>query len=345
MRKKITLITGASGEIGQALIKNLKENSDLPIITLDLSPLPEEVQPMVTALQGDILDKALLARLVSEYEIDSIFHLAALLSTRGEFSPETAHRVNVEGTLGLLQMAAEQSAWRGQPVKFIFPSSIAAYGMPDLKTKAENAHVREWEWNTPRTMYGCNKLYCEQLGIYFSEYYRQLAPESQVMLDFRCLRFPGLISAFTVPSGGTSDYGPEMLHFAAQNKPYACFVREDVRIPFMAMPDAIKSLLLLTNAKRTALKHHVYNVTSFSLSAVEFRDWVLKFFPKAQISFQPDLKRQAIVDSWPGDLDDSAAQRDWGWSPDYGTERSFKEYLVPNIRARYQGPSPLRTNE
>ena len=156
------------------------------------------------------------------------------------------------------------------------------------------------------------------------------------MLDFRSLRFPGLISAFTVPSGGTSDYGPEMLHHAAQNKPYACFVREDVRIPFMVMPDAVKSLLLLTKAPKTALKHSVYNVTSFSLSAAEFRDWVVKFFPEAQINFHPDTKRQAIVDSWPADLDDSAARRNWSWIPDYDVNRSFAEYLVPNIRNMYE---------
>ncbi|MBN2147176.1 MAG: NAD-dependent epimerase/dehydratase family protein [Anaerolineales bacterium] len=337
MRKKAILITGASGEIGQALVKALAESQSETVITLDISPIPQEIQPLVVAMQGDIMDKALLSRLVSEYEIDTIYHLAALLSTRSEFTPEMAHKVNVEGTLGLLQMAAEQSEWAGQPVKFIFPSSIAAYGLPDLETKTSYARVREWEWNYPRTMYGCNKLYCEQLGIYYSKYYRQLAVDRPVMLDFRCLRFPGLISAYTAPSGGTSDYGPEMLHYAAQDKPYASFVREDVRIPFMAMPDAVKSLLLLTAAPREALKHSVYNVTSFSLSAVEFRDWVLKFFPKAQISFQPDLKRQAIVDSWPADLDDSAAQRNWGWAPDYGVERSFAEYLVPNIRQRYQG--------
>ena len=337
MRKKAILITGASGEIGQALVKALADGRAETIITLDISPIPDEIRPLVTALQGDIMDKALLSRLVSEYEIETIYHLAALLSTRAEFSPEMAHKVNVEGTLGLLQMAAEQSEWAGQPVKFIFPSSIAAYGLPDLETKTSYARVREWEWNYPRTMYGCNKLYCEQLGIYYSKYYRQLAVDRPVMLDFRCLRFPGLISAYTVPSGGTSDYGPEMLHHAAQDKPYACFVREDVRIPFMAMPDAVKSLLLLTAAPREALKHSVYNVTAFSLSAIEFRDWVLKFFPNAQVSFVPDVKRQAIVDSWPADLDDSAAQRNWGWAPDYGVERSFAEYLVPNIRQRYQG--------
>jgi nucleoside-diphosphate-sugar epimerase len=337
MRKKAILITGASGEIGQALVKAMAERQTEAIITLDISPIPEEIRPLVVAMQGDIMDKALLSRLVSEYEIEIIYHLAALLSTRSEFTPELAHKVNVEGTLGLLQMAAEQSEWRGYPVRFIFPSSIAAYGLPDLATKTTYTRVREWEWNYPRTMYGCNKLYCEQLGIYYSKYYRQLAADRPVMLDFRCLRFPGLISAFTVPSGGTSDYGPEMLHYAAQDKSYASFVREDVRIPFMVMPDAVKSLLLLTDAPKEALKHSVYNVTSFSLSAVEFRDWVARFFPGAQISFEPDLQRQTIVDSWPADLDDSAAQRDWGWAPDYGVERSFAEYLVPNIRRRYQG--------
>ncbi len=339
MRKRVTLITGASGEIGQALVKSLATESAMPIITLDIAPIPDELHAKVTALQGDIMDKSLLSRLVSEYEVDTIYHLAALLSTRSEFSPEAAHKVNVEGTLGLLNLAAEQSEWRNEPVKFIFPSSIAAYGLPDLDTKTTYTRVREWEWNNPRTMYGCNKLYCEQLGIYFSKYYRQLAADLPVMLDFRSIRFPGLISAFTVPSGGTSDYGPEMLHAAAQNKPYACFVREDVRIPFMVMPDAVKSLLLLTQAPRAALKHSVYNVTSFSLSAAEFRDWVLKFFPSAQISFDPDVKRQAIVDSWPADLDDSAARRNWEWQPDYDAERSFAEYLVPNIRKMYQEKS------
>jgi threonine 3-dehydrogenase len=335
MRRKAILITGASGEIGQALVKSLAGQSEMPIITLDIAAIPEEIRPLVTPIQGDIMDKALLSRLVSEYELDTIYHLAALLSTRSEFSPEAAHKVNVEGTLGLLNLAAEQSEWRNEPVKFIFPSSIAAYGLPDLETKTTYSRVREWEWNSPRTMYGCNKLYCEQLGTYYSKYYRQLAADLPVMLDFRALRFPGLISAFTVPSGGTSDYGPEMLHAAAQKEPYTCFVREDVRIPFMVMPDAVKSLLMLTNAPKASVRHNVYNVTSFSLSAGEFGDWVLKFFPEGQISFEADVKRQAIVDSWPADLDDSAARRNWNWQPDYDVQRSFAEYLVPNIRRRY----------
>ena len=338
MRKKAILITGAAGEIGHALIEALAQepNREYEILTMDLQPMPADFSSVSTHLQGDILDEALLGRLVSEYEFEVIYHMAALLSTRGEFTPNMAHKVNVEGTRGLLQVAAEQSEWRGKPVKFIFPSSIAVYGLPDLDTKNQYARVREWEWNYPRTMYGANKLYCELLGVYFSQYYRQLATDQPTMLDFRAVRFPGLISAFTVPSGGTSDYGPEMLHAAAQGKAYQCFVRPDVRISFMAMPDAVTALLKLAAAPAEKIKQRVYNVTSFSLSAEEFRGWVRKFFPDAEIGYQPDLKRQAIVDSWAADMDDSAACRDWGWQPDYDLARAFGEYLVPNIRQRYE---------
>ena len=335
MRKKVTMITGVSGEVGLALVKNLAElGKDL--LTLDIRPLPAEYSQFSFHIQGDILDKSLLNRLISEYEIETIFHMAALLSTRAEFTPVAAHQVNVEGTMGLLQLAAEQSEWRGVPVMFIFPSSIAAYGMPDLETKSQFTRVREWEWNYPITMYGCNKLYCEMLGTYFSRNYRQLAAEPPLMLDFRCVRFPGLISAFTLPSGGTSDYGPEMLHAAAKDEQYSAFVRPDTQIPFMAMPDAVNALLLLSQAPKNALSRTVYNVTSFSLTANQFRGQVLKAFSGAKIDFKPDLKRQRIVDSWPADLNDNDALRDWGWKPEYNVERSFDEYLIPNILKQYQ---------
>jgi threonine 3-dehydrogenase len=335
MRKKVILITGAAGEIGHAIIRTLAAQDANKLVTIDLRPLPDDMNRLTKHIEGDILNRDLLARLVSEYEIDVIFHLAALLSTRSEFTPPVAHRVNVEGTLALLELAAEQSQWRKQPVQFIFPSSIAVYGMPDLETKARQPHVREWDWNLPKTMYGCNKLYCELLGSYFSQNYKQLAADRPVMLDFRSLRFPGLISADTVPSGGTSDYGPEMLHAAARGEPYTCFVREDSIIPFMAMPDAVTALLQLAYAPRASLSRPIYNVTSFSITAAEFRDWVLKAFPEADITFRPDLKRQGIVDSWPAGLDDRAARKDWGWEPVYDTQRCFQEYLVPNITRRY----------
>ena len=338
MRRPGVLITGASGEIGHGLIERLSADGATTIVTLDVRNLePDLGRRAHREIIGSITDNAVLDRILAEFDIDHVYHLAAYLSTRSEFTPVTAHQVNVEGTMNLLEFAQRQAESHGRPVVFLYPSSIAAFGMPDLETKAKAGKVREELFNTPTTMYGCNKLYCEQLGTYFSKHLRQLATEQPVMLDFRCLRFPGLISAFTVPSGGTSDYGPEMLHAAAQGAPYACFVREDVRIPFMAMPDAVRAIMLLTQAPREALRKHVYNVTSFSLSAEEFRQWVLKYFPEAQISYKPDVKRQAIVDSWPADLDDSAARREWAWQPDYDVERSFGEFLVPNIKKRYEG--------
>jgi nucleoside-diphosphate-sugar epimerase len=127
-----------------------------------------------------------------------------------------------------------------------------------------------------------------------------------------------------------------MLHAAARGEPYQAFVRPDTQIPFMAMPDAVKSLMNLSQTPRGALSQTVYNVTSFSLTAEQFRIQVMKAFPDAEISFKPDLKRQGIVDSWPADLNDNHARRDWHWEPEFDLDRSFNEYLVPNIRKRYQ---------
>ena len=339
MRKKVTLITGANGEIGQALIKYLARRGDTKILAIDIRPLDDKLDALChSSIEGDILDTELFERLVSEYAITEIFHLAALLSTRAEFTPELAHRVNVQGTLNLLHLAIEQSRWQGRSVKFLFPSSIAVYGMPDLQTKMYTGAVKEYAWNQSSTMYGCNKLYCEHLGRYYAQHYRQLAKDPEPYgVDFRSLRFPGLISAFTQPSGGTSDFAPEMLHFAAQGEPYPCFVRSDTRIPFMAMPDAIKSLIELSNAPKEDLNHLVYNVGSFNMSAGEIRDAVLSYFPKAEITFSPDDQRQKIVDSWPADVDDSSARKDWGWQPDFDQQRAFDEYLIPNIVKRYKG--------
>ncbi len=336
-RKSVVLITGANGEIGHGLIHRLAENGGYDILALDIRELDEEIAPLCSAaMVGDILDRRLLERLVSEFEIHAIFHLAALLSTRAEFTPETAHEVNVQGTLNLLKLAVEQSRWHGQQVKFLFPSSIAAYGLPDLDSKHRAGKVAERDWNMPTTMYGCNKLYCEHLGRYFSHHYRQLAAEPDSKgVDFRSIRFPGLISAFTLPSGGTSDYAPEMIHSAAKGASYACFVRPDTRIPFMAMPSAIAALLALMNAPVEALSSDVYNIASFNPSAGELADLIRETFPDAEIRFESDLRRQAIVDSWPEDVDDSLAREEWGFEAQYDLQSALSEYLLPIIRKRY----------
>lgn len=334
---KTILVTGANGEIGHGLIARLAEQTDLRIIALDLHELDEALKRKIhRAVVGDILDTALLESLSATYNFDTIYHLAALLSTKAERQPVLAHKVNVDGTLNLLEMAVGQSRLQGREIKFLYPSSIAVYGLPNLQTKERAGKVTEDQWLTPRTMYGINKLYCEQLGVYYAQYYRQLDAEAmRGHVDFRALRFPGLISAVTVPTGGTSDYAPEMLHAAAQGKPYQCFVREDTRIPFMAMPDAIEALLKLEAAPREKLTRFVYNVTAFNPSAEEIFARVRRAFPTAQVTFAPDLKRQKIVDSWPADVDDSAARADWGWQPAYDLERAFAEYLVPGVKRLY----------
>jgi threonine 3-dehydrogenase len=337
LRQTVVLITGASGEIGHGLITRLTEIGSNPIITLDLNPLPQDLAPLVHhQYQGSILDSQLLDRILAEFEIDLVFHLAALLSTRSEFAPATAHRVNVEGTIAMLEFAQRQGESHGRPVKFMYPSSIAAYGLPSLVSKMKAGKVKEDDYNQPTTMYGCNKLYCEQLGRYYARHYKQLAAEHLAgKVDFRCIRFPGLISAATMPSGGTSDFAPEMIHAAARGKPYACFVRPDTRIPFMAMPDSVEALLKLAAAPRQALTRTAYNIGAFNPSAGEICDLTLHEFPRAVIATQVDAKRQTIVDSWPEDVDDSAARRDWGLAPRYDLQGAFEDYLFPAIRKRY----------
>src|SRR6185436_15578685 len=255
------LITGAGGEIGHTLVTRLAA-SEAAIITLDVNPLDARLAPLVRReFTGSITDRDLLDRILAEFEVDCVFHLAALLSTRAEFTPVTAHEVNVRGTLNLLEFAQRQGESHGRAVVFVYPSSIAAHGLPNLETKMRAGPVGEDDYNRPTTMYGCNKLYCEQLGRYYSRYYKQLSADAVRRVDFRAVRFPGLISAVTMPSGGTSDYAPEMIHAAAKGEAYACFVREDTIIPFLVMPDAIQALLRLAAAEATRLRRRIYNVT------------------------------------------------------------------------------------
>jgi nucleoside-diphosphate-sugar epimerase len=336
MRTPVTLVTGASGEIGHGLITRLA-GTGRPIVTIDLAPLDPSLHRLVLReFAGSITDSTLLERVLAEFEVDLIFHLAALLSTRAEFTPITAHHVNVDGTLTLLEFAQREGESHGRTVLFLYPSSVAAYGLPDLQIKGQVGRIREDEWNTPRTMYGCNKLYCEHLGRYYARFYKQLAAHATGRVDFRSVRFPGLISAVTMPAGGTSDYAPEMIHAAARGEPYTCFVRPDTRIPFMAMPDAISALLDLAKAPRENLTRTAYNLTAFSPTAQEIHDAVMAAFPGAVVQWSTDEKRQSIVDSWPEDVDDAAARRDWGFAPVYDFGSAFEKYLIPNVRERYR---------
>lgn len=320
MGQGIALVTGAGGEMGRLLLPALGARG-FEIVALDLNPLAEETAEQCLAHRAiNLLDTDGVADLIRRYHPERVFHLAAILSAHAERDPERAHRVNVEGTLGLFRLCRDLA---DPAVRFLFPSSIAVYGLPDVATKAEHGALKEWQWTEPAGIYGCNKLYCEHVGHYLA---------GTTGFDFRAIRFPGLISAETLPSGGTTDYAPEMIHAAARDRPYACLVSEQSRLPFMTMPDSIEAFLTLADAERDRLTRHVYNIKGFSCSAGEIRDEVLRHFPDARITFESIPDKQRIVDTWPADVDDSKARRDWGLTHRHGMAEAFGDYLIPALK-------------
>ena len=323
IRKSSILITGAGGEVGYELIKLLSNSDNINIVTLDLHPLQPEVAKMVSnQITGNILDKNLLDQINLEFEIKEIYHLAAILSTRAELSPYIAHDVNINGTINLLELALQQSKSQDKSVRFFFPSSIAVYGVENY-----NHRYKENESLNPITIYGANKLYAEKLGQYYSKHYNQLS-QNKTFIDFRSLRFPGLISNNTIPSGGTSDFIPEMWHQIKNNNLYDCFVDENSRLPFLAMPDAINAIQKLMKQKNTDILSKVYNVTSFNPSCGEFFCLIKEKNLNAKISYKINEIRQKIVDSWPRDIDDTLARKEWNWMPVYNLEKTINEYLT-----------------
>ncbi len=332
MGTKTALCTGASGEMGHLLIPALRQ-AGYDIVALDIQPLPETIANLCRAAEvGSVADHERMASVFRDHSPDAVFHLAALLSSKAERDPDLAHDVNVSATMNLFRLCRERARAAGRDVRFLFPSSIAVYGLPDASAKAAAGAVREDDWNRPAGIYGCNKLYGEMIGAYFTQRARK---DGTPGLDFRSIRFPGLISADTLPSGGTSDYAPEMIHAAAQGKPYACFVAAETRMPFMTMPDAVAAILRLDGASPDRLSTRVYNIGAFAPSAAEIKAAVLAHFPEAKIDFEPVPWRQAIVDTWPADVDDGRARRDWGHAPRHRLAEAMSDYLVPALQKRY----------
>jgi nucleoside-diphosphate-sugar epimerase len=333
MSKPEVLITGANGEVGHGLIKALAADGRYHIIAIDRRDMDPELESLCKAFyQGDILDSTLIGHISNQHRFHKIFHLAGLLSSSAEKDPDLGHMVNVDGSRNILGIARAHAETPALRVVFLFTPSIAAYGVRAHDDQRQP--LTERQYLTPVTMYGINKLYVEQLGRYYSELYRK-NEHDLIRIDFRCLRFPGLISPDTIPSGGTSDYGPEMLHAAARGEEYACFVAPETKIPFMVMHDAIRSIMMLAHAPAENMRHRIYNVTAFSVTAAQIEDKIRRHFPDARISYAPNPARQAIVDSWPDALDDSAAKQDWDWSPIYDFRTAFEQVLIPKTKERY----------
>ena len=318
------LITGINGEMGHALTKKLYDANNNNIIGLDIKPSHDNIKPyLYNSYVGDIRDTDLIKKIFSENKIEFVYHLAAILSTKAESIPFLSHEINVNGFINLL----EQITIKEDPVKFFFPSSIAVYTI----NQNINHPIQEEEFCQPNNMYGCNKLYCEKLGEYFSKY-----TKAANYLDFRSIRFCGIISAHTLPQGGTSDYAPEMIHNAFQNKNYTCFVGPDSCIPFMAMPDAINAIIKLMNVNKNKLNQTTYHIQSFAPTVSDIKDKIVSIFPNFKLSFDINDKRQQLINSWPSNLNQSAAINDWGWNPEYNFDSAFDDYLMPIIKKKYE---------
>ncbi|MFH1514401.1 MAG: NAD-dependent epimerase/dehydratase family protein, partial [bacterium] len=253
-----------------------------------------------------------IENLVKKYDIDTIHHLAAILSGSGEKNPELAWNVNMNGLKNVLDIARDYKLAR-----LIVPSSIAVFGPgTPLQNTPQQTVLR------PTTIYGVTKVAGELLCDYYFQKWE---------VDVRGMRFPGLISYKTPPGGGTTDYAVAIYYEAVKTGKYTCFVEERTTLPMMYMPDAIKCHLDLQNADGSKLRYrNAYNVTAFSFDVKTLADSIRKIIPELEVTYEPDF-RQKIADSWPDSIDDSAAKRDWGWSIDYDLD-AMTEDMIKNLR-------------
>jgi len=310
------LITGAGGQIGHDLIGALVAKGH-QVTSTDLAPRPPSHAHAIEGVEWqrlDVTDAAAVQHMFTDIRPELVFHLAAILSARGEQDPRLAYDVNQTGTWNVLE-----SSRRAKVARLVFTSSIAVFGpppsgpLPDPCPDDVALH--------PTTMYGATKVSGELLCAYY---------RSRHGIDCRGVRFPGLISA-AMPGGGSSDYALFMYVDAVRKGGYEAFARADTRIPLMYMPDGVRALLELSFAARDRLTRTIYNIAAFSPRADEIATSVQRLVPGAKFTYAPDPGRQAILDSWPKAIDDSAARCDWGWKPKFDLDEMTDD-LLPRVK-------------
>lgn len=303
------LVIGAAGQIGSELVPFLrnKYGNDNVIATGRKTPLPDAIKNSGPVIYLDALEKNRLSEVLYEYEIDTIYHMASILSATGEKIPQTAWDININGLINVLEVGRSYKV-----DKIIWPSSIAAFGPTTPRENTPNITVLQ-----PTTMYGITKVAGELLAEYYYKKYD---------LDVRSIRLPGIISSETLPGGGTTDYAVEIFYEAIKNKKYTCFLREDTVLPMMYQPDCLKCMVDLLEADDSKLKRRVYNITGMSFSAGEIAAEIKKHIPDFEIDYKTDF-RQEIADSWPKTIDDSLARDEWGWNPSYDLISMTKDMI------------------
>ena len=307
--KKI-LVTGAAGQIGSDLTLVLREKygGDNVIAAGHKHEPDKEIQETGPCCSLDVRDQKALETTVKKYNIDTIFHLASLLSAVAEDKPQLAWDINMNGLLNVLETG------RINNCSVFFPSSIGAFGP---LTPAENTPQDTIQH--PNTMYGITKVSGELLCDYY---------QTRFAVNTRGVRYPGLISYKAMPGGGTTDYAVHIFYAALKDRHYECFLKPDTRLDMMYMPDAIKAAIQLMEADDKQLKHrNGYNITAMSFAPEDIAEEIKKHIPEFTIDYKVDPLRQAIAESWPRHMDDSAARNEWDWKPDYDLKNMVEDML------------------
>ncbi len=312
------LLTGATGQIGSELALELrKRHGNKNVVAAGHRRRPSrDLLDSGPFVYVDATKKDEVEEIVREFEVDTIYHLAAVLSAVGEERPQLAWELNMHSLYNVLEIARERT-----PLRVFWPSSIAVFGpeAPRIDTPQETVLI-------PRTMYGVTKVAGELLCNYYF---------SRFSVDVRSVRYPGIISSETLPGGGTTDYAVEIFYEAIKKKKYTCFVREDTILPMMYMPDCIKAAADLMEADPAKVRCRTsYNLTAMSFCAGELAAEIRKYVPEFECRYEPDF-RQEIADSWPSSIDDAAAREDWGWRPNYGIQSMTKD-MIQKLLARYE---------
>jgi nucleoside-diphosphate-sugar epimerase len=302
------LVTGAGGQIGSELVFALRKIYK-NVIASDLKEPSNELKDSGEFIRLDVLYKNGLADCVKRFKVTQVYHLAAILSATGEKNPELAWRINMKGLRNVLDVCTEAGV-----KKLFFPSTIAVFGPTTPKLNTPQYTVME-----PNTIYGISKLAGER----WCDWYFQKRG-----LDVRGIRYPGLISYKTKAGGGTTDYAVDIFFEAVANKKYECFLKEDTTLPMMYMPDAIRGTISLMEAPAEKISvRSGYNFSALSFSPQQLATEIKKSIPDFAITYKPDF-RQQIAESWPQSIDDSVAQHDWNWKPEFDLEKMAKDMLA-----------------
>lgn len=307
-----TIVIGAGGQIGTELVHALRnKRGSENVVAADLKEECPIALLGAKYVQMDVMDRESVRNYIITNEIQEVYLLAALLSATAEKNPDFAWRLNMEGLFTILDLAKE-----GHVKKVFWPSSIAVFGPTTPKVNTPQLTIME-----PTTVYGISK----QAGERWCEYYF-----NKFGVDVRSIRYPGLISYTSLPGGGTTDYAVDIFYQAKLGNKFSCFLREDTPLPMMFMEDAIRATIELMEAPIESIKvRSSYNLSGCSFTPKELSDEIKLHLPSFEIEYNPDF-RQAIADSWPGSIDDSAARNDWGWKEKFST-KSLVDIMLKNV--------------